>query len=978
MSTLPDFSVFFHSLWGYAPFPWQVRLANALTHRAWPSWITLPTGTGKTSAIDIAVYHLATQATLSPQERTAPVRIVFAVNRRIVVDEAFERAKKIADRLKSAISDSTSPLQPFALALVTLSESHDGVPLEAYPLRGATFTDHSWARTPTQPVVIATTLDQLGSRMLFRGYGVSEFARSIHAGLLANDALLILDEAHTSKAFSDTLASIEVLRGNAIEPLRSPFKTVQLTATPPVDASDLFTLGDQDLANPVIHARLNSHKPTELVRVADAVKSHRHEKLADAIGAKAVSMLGLQTRRILIVVNRVATATLLHKNLSKLKANGKHCADVELLTGRLRPLDRDALIKRIVSRHELQSGNPSPEVLPLILIATQCIEVGADFDFDALLTELAPLDSLRQRFGRLNRYGRNIDALAAIFAPEEALDVVKSDPLYLDCLPKVWAWLESLQSPLPFGISELEPFLPMEDRLSCLLSPSAEAPVLLPSHLDLLCQTSPVPHLTPDPSVYIHGQGRDFPEVTVVLRADLDDEAVALDVLRSTPPVGAEGATIPLHLARAWILDALKVRDESGDIPASTIGPDLKWDESTEIRCYRWAEGESSRVLAPNDLQNGDVLVLPASLDINLLRSLVPLPDGLPWELDQFEHAYLLSRDRLALRLHPLTIAAVAKLLPEKDRLFFESILRPLELENEDGSDTGFCEKDWITALMEISGLVAINLPEDHHWKTIWDRVATVNRSQDWKAAPHPLGGAIFQNKTRVGYSAWPLDPEDLGAQSQDTDEKVLLSDHSYGVSVRSERHARSLGLPDTLVSALRDAGLWHDLGKLDPRFQSWLHGCSIWSVGSKPFVAKSGGFRPQAINQLLREGSGLPQGFRHELLSALIVLQSEAGVAHPSIDLILHLIASHHGRCRALAPVVIDGEPEPFDVVIAGETLRFPGSKCPLGNIGDRVAGRFWSLTRRYGWWGLPYLETLLRLADQQESAKPHKVANL
>ena len=58
-------------------------------------------------------------------------------------------------------------------------------------------------------MIVCSTVDQAGSRLLFRGYGVSPEARPIHAAVIAHDSLLIIDEAHIIRLFIETLHWIE-------------------------------------------------------------------------------------------------------------------------------------------------------------------------------------------------------------------------------------------------------------------------------------------------------------------------------------------------------------------------------------------------------------------------------------------------------------------------------------------------------------------------------------------------------------------------------------------------------------------------------------------------------------------------------------------------------------------------------------------------------------------------------------------------
>ena len=92
MSTL-DFDAFFFACHGKTPLPWQSRLAQQLcaTH-IWPDLIDLPTASGKTACMDIALFHLAVCAARGMVSKAAR-RIAFVVDRRIIVDAAAERAE---------------------------------------------------------------------------------------------------------------------------------------------------------------------------------------------------------------------------------------------------------------------------------------------------------------------------------------------------------------------------------------------------------------------------------------------------------------------------------------------------------------------------------------------------------------------------------------------------------------------------------------------------------------------------------------------------------------------------------------------------------------------------------------------------------------------------------------------------------------------------------------------------------------------
>ncbi len=172
--SVEDFEAFHVAVHGYSPFGWQSRLVrHVVDQRAWPRVLDLPTGSGKTSCIDIALFALALDGD-EPTSRWCPRRIAMVVDRRIVVDQVAERGRKLLRALTTA--GGSQVLAEVEKRLRKLSKDGEE-PLGVFTLRGGMPKDDGWARTPDQPLILASTVDQLGSPGLRAGAPLKLSAR---------------------------------------------------------------------------------------------------------------------------------------------------------------------------------------------------------------------------------------------------------------------------------------------------------------------------------------------------------------------------------------------------------------------------------------------------------------------------------------------------------------------------------------------------------------------------------------------------------------------------------------------------------------------------------------------------------------------------------------------------------------------------------------------------------------------------------
>lgn len=970
-----DFGDFVRDVHGYDPYPWQERLLReVLAKRRWPDLVDLPTGSGKTSLIDIAVFALA----LAAQETHAtwtPRRIVLVVDRRVVVSQAAQHANKLALALTARESQT---LEGVTAALGRLGDGDN--PLLTAELRGGMVTDDAWTRRPDQPAVLASTVDQIGSRLLFRGYGVSKGMRSVHAGLLGADCLYLLDEVHLSQPFNQTLHAMRRLQDVCgHEGLPPPVHVVEMSATAS-DTHNAFSSGEEPWVFRLDEADLEDPRSASLVKVLEAAKPtvlrrvtvKSDQATADLMFARACADMARElakghphVRSVAVVVNRVSTARLVANLLDE-------DAETVLLTGRMRGLDRQRLLGVVGGR--IANGRIRDEADGLLfVVATQCIEAGADFDFDALVTECAPLDSLKQRFGRLDRSGaltaRNDTAPAAVLVRSTDLAAKTEDPVYGIALKATWEWLQELDS-VDFGVQALPDV--EGDDLTRLLAPRLDAPVLMPTYLDLLSQTRPSPAVEPDVALFLHGPRPAETDVNVVWRADItrglldaawteqDTRSTLCDIVAACPPAPVEALQVPIGSVRRW----LEGHADPGvyDVESqatSTTGSDPAWPLPRPV--LRWL-GDRSEVVLPESLRPGDTVVVP-STDGGLSRHSWD-PTGVEPVTDLGHAAQVAQRGKAMLRLHPELWADTLPALP-----------RPPE-EGDDPIDVRHVVTDWLRDVSAVCGREEVDELTQTAVKHIRDSLTAPRRGVAITQLPFATPTGDLKGSYWVIQARRPLaragltgsfDPE----TSSFTAVEVPLSEHLEGVGDFAASLAQRCGMPPDLAADIRLAGRLHDIGKADPRFQLMAHGGDPVASATAPgLLAKSAvPSQDRAAREEARRLAGYPRGYRHELLSLALMGDSTALVGEANDwELVRHLVASHHGWCRPLAPVVAEDEPVATSITTDGVELT-ASTAHGLEHLDSGVSDRFWALTRKYGWYGLAWLETILRLADHRRS---------
>src|ERR1017187_3286684 len=868
---------------GYEPLLWQRRLfADWFSQNRVPPLCDLPTGMGKTSVIHLWWIALQQQMEERREDRL-PTRLVYVVDRRTVADQATAIAETIRENLKA--------------------ENGEEAPLSVSTLRGQFADNREWTVDPSRPAIIIGTVDMIGSRLLFSGYRSSFKKRPLDAGLLGQDTLLVLDEAHLSEPFAKLIRDLSD-KGRFQRKQGKPMRVMRMSATASGDDpdwDDRLKLEPSDLdgdaeTNPIV----KRYTAKKWLHIEEVPAAGVRKKIVDA----ANDLAGINSRVVVFVRSPEDAAKIAAEIRKRVPKEA-----VEALTGTMRGLERDELLRKRVLRRFLD-GEEKPENRtakePAILVCTSAGEVGFDLNADHMVCDAAPLDSMIQRLGRVNRRG-HADATVRMFVAkldgkqtgksEGRKDVLESATVRarecLRSLPKREA--DGALAASPRAIDGMKGKIPAE-QLKAAFAPRPETVELTDILLDAWSMTTiakPMPG-RPPVAAWLRGIETGGPETTIAWRAELDldgfeqldpdDIEEWFDAHRILPH---EVLSVPTDKARDWMLKRWKVLPDErrGKVGERLCVIDRAGLQSMKLKDL--AE-EPERIGSIADAQ----LVLPASFG-GIERG-----EGL---LD--EHKPEPPKEDPALRDQG-KVPDVADDVPAGRKPFR-------------------------------GRRVLVDGAPENVWGTREPENGAEAMAQFALDLPSDAGAGADVQRQLVSFTPKPERLE-YGTSRQTLSEHVSLVEHHAGCITD--------GLPAEEETEIREAvklaAASHDRGK---NREIWQRAAG-WKPGEPP-AGKSGGSMGR-----------LPGGYRHEFGSlSEFSAAFEWKVPSGASDLAAHLIAAHHGRARPHFPK------GGFD----------PNARAKSPQLAVEVIRRFARLQRKYGYWRLAYLEDLLRCADAAASAE-------
>lgn len=975
-----DFPKFFAAAnGGYTPFAWQERLLDfVVAHERWPDRIAAPTGAGKTSAIDVHVF--ATALSAAGTGPRLPRRLAMVVDRRVLVDDQYRRARTLAETLANALKRRDSDLvTQVAELLAGLGGVGGADPLITARLRGGSVPSRSWRDHPAACAVLCATPDMWGSRLLFGGYASRDEAKPREAGLLAFDSVVMVDEAHLARQLLQTARRVSQLAPIAQRPLAGipALQVVEVTATPAQGHSEAepatVAVEEADLAEPALADRLTRPKPVTLRAVADWPPPARQAgkgatEIANAVTEmrSAINPAEGRVNTIGCYVNTVPMA------LAVADALRQERLCVVTVCGQIRPADLHRLDPGRGPAGE--AGKPDGEALTGVLsidgnpgvdvlVTTQSLEVGADLDLAGIVTELASGSALAQRTGRANRLGKRATAPVTVIVPPERLaetEKSRSGPYSATELNEALDWLRDRAAD-PLGCAPWAIRVPPP--------PAAAARRRLFQRPELAdawhwARTSDKLAADPELDLWLSDSFEEDTSVGIVVRDAIPpDPAAAQQFVRDLPPVPREVFPVPYRTAKA-VLDEL--------LQAGRVMVKARADEITMLRL---------RPGAGPDIRPGDTVIIDSSAQIFTHAAdgafSPPVVAALPTAQSP-EEVDLQPRGRAEDVVHYQpqprrgSITLRIEWSPDHEKIagFTRATARSVIDAVLDGAEDQDHPERWQRSSLAqlLNALPADDCPRELR-PALREAISLLTGS----LRPGRLNdctvivrGDIPGNREEDGArivvqdGRRPVADEDLRQVLARRADPVLLREHQRDVAERARAVASALGLATELTDALRIAGEHHDDGKRDRRFQEHTLG---HVAGGEPWAkSKPGNSRTQVRKQ--QANGALPANWRHEQRSVADALAAVRAIPSIDAELTLRLIGTSHGHGRAGFPHGAAELAGPHD---SGDWKELAADLFDAGGWDELIEATH----LRYGTWGCAYLEAVLRAADCQVSGE-------